>query len=89
MKTIILFSSIFYLIGLTVGSTIEGIKNTLIPSKPLITSPLKKSEKSEKSFHFKSDEGERKPQKVEKDTIKESGSANLASPGDIYQPEQG
>lgn len=89
MKTIILFSSIFYLIGLTVGSTIEGVKNALIPSKSMITAPLKKAEKSEKTFHFKADEGEHKPKKVETDSNKESGSAKQTAPGDTIVSELG
>lgn len=56
MKTIILFSSIFYLIGLKIGSTIEGVKHSLIPSKSIITAPLRKHDRSEKNYHFKSEE---------------------------------
>jgi hypothetical protein len=89
MKTIILFSSIFYLIGLTVGSTIEGVKKALIPSKSIISSPLKNAEKGEKTFHFKSDEGESKPKKVETDSNKESGSAKQTAPGDTIVSELG
>lgn len=89
MKTIILFSSIFYLIGLAVGSTIEGVKNTLLPSKTIITSPLKKTEKTEKSFHFKADEGETKPKKVETETNKENGSASHTESNSTILQEQG
>lgn len=89
MKTIILFSSIFYLIGLTVGNTIEGVKNALIPSKSLITAPLKNAEKTEKTFRFKSDEGESKPKKVEADSNKESGSAKQTAPADTIVSELG
>mgnify|MGYP004707832263 CR=1 FL=1 len=88
MKTVILFSSIFYLIGLTVGSTIEGIKNSLIPSKSLITAPFKKAEKTEKSFQFKADEGESKSIKAETDSARKSGSAKQAAPGGTILPEQ-
>ena len=89
MKTVILFSSIFYLIGLTVGSTIEGIKNSFIPSKSLITAPFKKAEKTEKSFQFKADEGESKPIKEETDSVKKSGSAKQTAPGGTIISEQG
>ncbi len=84
MKTIILFSSIFYLLGLKIGSTIEGVKNAIITSKSIITSPLYKSEKpekSEKSYHFKTEEDESKSGKEETEPAKESGSSKLQSPG--------
>ncbi len=88
MRNIILFSSIFYLIGLKIGSTIEGVKNALIPSKSIITSPLKKSEKPEKSYYFKAEEDERKSGKEETEPVKEDGSAKQPAPGDSAAQEQ-
>ena len=88
MRNIILFSSIFYLIGLKIGSTIEGFKNALIPSKSIITAPLKKSEKPEKSYHFKAEEDDSKSGKEETGPAKESGSAKLNAPNDSVSWEQ-
>lgn len=85
----ILFSSIFYLIGLTVGSTIENVKNSLIPSKSVITVPAKKVEKSEKTFQMKSKERESKIRKTEPEPVKESGSATLSAPNDSLSADQG
>ncbi len=80
MKTMILFSSIFYLIGLTVGSTIENVKNSLIPSKSVITVPAKKMEKSEKTFQMKSKESESKIRKTESEPLNKRSSATLLEP---------
>jgi hypothetical protein len=91
MKTIILFSSIFYLIGLKIGSTIEGVKNAIIPSKSFITSPLKKSERSEKNYHFKSEEKEteKEAETEKKDSGQDKGSAKLTAPVDSVVCEHG
>jgi hypothetical protein len=82
MRNIILFSSIFYLIGLKIGSTIEGFKNALIPSKSIITAPLKKSEKPEKSYHFKAEDDESKSAKEQTEPAKEIGSAKQPAAND-------
>ncbi|MFZ5429919.1 MAG: hypothetical protein ACOZDD_06785 [Bacteroidota bacterium] len=91
MKTIILFSSIFYLIGLKIGSTIEGVKNAIIPSKSIITAPLKKSERSEKNYHFKSEEKEteKEADSEKKDSGQDKGSAKLTAPVDTIAFGQG
>lgn len=84
MKTIILFSSIFYLIGLKIGSTIEGVKNAIIPSKSIISAPMKKTERSEKNYHFRSEEKEteKEAETEKKDSGQEKGSAKLTAPMD-------
>ena len=84
MRTIILFSSIFYLIGLKIGSTIEGVKNAIIPSKSFITAPLKKTERSEKNYQFRSEEKEteKEPEAEKKDSGQEKGSDKLTAPID-------
>lgn len=89
MKTTILFSSIFYLIGLTIGSAVEHVKNSLLPSGSVITMPAKKAEKPEKAFHFKSNEKEITNKKTETDPAKEKGSATFAAPGDSLIHDQG
>ena len=56
MKATLLFSAIFYLIGLKIGNTIESVLHSVLPAKPVISSPLKKSDKSlkdEKTYSFK------------------------------------
>jgi hypothetical protein len=91
MKTIILFSSIFYLIGLKIGSTIEGVKNSIIPTKPILSAPMKKSEKSEKNYQFKSEEKEndREIKKEERESTQEKGSAKPTAPADTLYNGQG
>ncbi|GAP68001.1 hypothetical protein BA6E_101448 [Bacteroidales bacterium 6E] len=56
MKATLLFSAIFYLIGLKIGNTIESVLHSVLPAKPVISSPLKKTDKSlkdEKTYSFK------------------------------------
>lgn len=44
MKTIVLFSSIFYLLGLKLGSTISFLRHLAEPVKTVITLPIEKAE---------------------------------------------
>jgi hypothetical protein len=79
MKTVILFSSLFYLIGLKIGSTLEGIKNSILPSGHFITAPFKKSENSDKNYQFKPEKEEAKPEKQEESAVeKDSGTSTEA-----------
>ena len=77
MKTVILFSSLFYLIGLKIGSTLEGIKNSVLPSGHFITAPFKKSEDSGKNYQFKTEKEEAKPEKPDESSAeKETGKSS-------------
>jgi len=70
MKTVLLFSSIFYLLGLKMGNTIEVLKKLMAPVKSFMTAPAPKQEKPDKSFFYKPDEirAEKKPVRKKKDT---------------------
>jgi hypothetical protein len=73
MKATLLFSAIFYLIGLKIGNTIESVLHSVLPAKPVISSPLKKSDKSlkdEKTYSFK--DGFIKKEEKVKETAKDS-----------------
>ncbi len=76
MKATLLFSAIFYLIGLKIGNTIESVLHSVLPAKPVISSPLKKSDKSlkdEKTYRFK--DGFTKKDETVKEARKDSMSS--------------
>lgn len=77
MKTVLLFSSIFYLLGLKVGNTVELFKKLVAPVKSIMSAPVPKPEKPEKSFFYKPDEV-----KAEKKTVrkKKDNSAFVVTP---------
>ena len=56
MKTVLLFSSIFYLLGLKMGNTIEVFKKLIAPVKSIMHAPAPKPEKPEKSYFYKPEE---------------------------------
>jgi len=56
MKTVLLFSSIFYLLGLKMGNTIDVLKRFIAPVKSIMHAPAPQPVKSEKSFFYKPDE---------------------------------
>lgn len=55
MRTVILFSSFFYLLGLKLGYTIDLLKKVAAPAKKVISAPAIKPEQAEKSYFFKGD----------------------------------
>jgi hypothetical protein len=56
MKTVLLFSSIFYLLGLKMGNTIDVLKRFIAPVKSIMHAPAPQPVKSEKSYFYKPDE---------------------------------
>ncbi len=58
MKTVILFSSIFYLLGLKLGTTIDILKRIATPVRSLISAPVPEPEKPGKTYYFLSGEKE-------------------------------
>ena len=54
MKTVLLFSSVFYLLGLKLGNTIDILKKVVTPVKSVISAPAVRQEKPEKAYYFKS-----------------------------------
>lgn len=54
MKTVILFSSIFYLLGLKLGTTIDILKRIATPVRSLISAPVPEPEKPGKTYYFRS-----------------------------------
>lgn len=77
MKATLLFSAIFYLIGLKIGHTVENILKSLIPSRPAITAPLIKKdtkEENEKTYFFRSEPAEKYDEADKKEMETKSGS---------------
>ena len=66
MKTVLLFSSVFYLLGLKIGNTIEVLKKVVIPVKSVITAPAPRQEKPEKAYYFKAKDAAPAKEKAEK-----------------------
>jgi hypothetical protein len=56
MKTMLLFSSIFYLLGLKLGNTIEVVKRVVLPVRSVISAPATKPESAGESYYFKTTE---------------------------------
>ncbi len=50
------FSSIFYLLGLKLGNTIEVVKRVVLPVRSVISAPATKPESAGKSYYFKTAE---------------------------------
>jgi hypothetical protein len=77
MKTVLLFSSIFYLLGLKMGNSIEILKRFIAPVKSILHAPAPEPVKSEKSFFYKPDEIS-----IEKKVIKKKTKVitNVATP---------
>jgi hypothetical protein len=73
MKTVLLFSSIFYLLGLKMGNTIDVLKRFIAPVKSIMHAPAPQPVKSEKSFFYKPDEIS-----VEKKVVKKKTKATTA-----------
>jgi hypothetical protein len=71
MKTVLLFSSIFYLLGLKMGNTIDVLKRFIAPVKSIMHAPAPQPAKAEKSFFYKPDEISIE-KKVLKKKVKES-----------------
>jgi hypothetical protein len=67
MKTILLFSSVFYLLGLKLGNTIDLLKRVATPVKKVISAPALKPEPTGKSYFFKADGDSPKDQQSEKE----------------------
>lgn len=81
MKATLLFSAIFYLIGLKIGHTVENLLKSLIPARPAITAPLKKQEikeDNEKTYYFRSGP-------VEKDNESEKKETQTKADSDLKQ----
>ena len=77
MKATLLFSAIFYLIGLKIGHTVENMLKSLIPSRPAITSPIIKpetKEENEKTYFFRSEPAEKNNETDKKQKETKSGS---------------
>jgi hypothetical protein len=53
MKTVLLFSSFFYLLGLKLGNTIDILKRIVVPVKSIISAPAEKPVQSGKNYYFK------------------------------------
>lgn len=67
MKTMILFSSIFYLLGVKLGNTVEVVKKIVLPVKTAISAPV--TTKEGRNYYMKPSE----PVTAKKDTTLTNG----------------
>jgi hypothetical protein len=82
MKTILLFSSIFYLLGLKVGNTVEILKRLVAPVKSIMHSPAPQPVKLEKSYFYKPEET-----RVVKKVVKRKSDTASVAKTPLAQPE--
>ncbi len=82
MKTVILFSSIFYLLGLKLGTTIDILKRIATPVRSLISAPVPEPEKPGKTYYFLSKENESRDG-AKTTTVKSEKKENSPSKSDL------
>jgi hypothetical protein len=87
MKTVLLFSSIFYLLGLKMGNTIDVLKRFIAPVKSIMHAPAPQPVKQEKSFFYKPDEISIE-KKVLKKKTKESNNVTTPSSSQSSLPNK-
>jgi hypothetical protein len=83
MKTIILFSSIFYLLGLKLGGTLTFFRHLAGPVKTVISLPVEKPEKTTdegKSYFFQPEKTARDVKSIHKDSLKVTLGKGLPKP---------
>jgi hypothetical protein len=90
MKTVLLFSSIFYLLGLKMGNTIEVLKRVIAPVKSIMHAPAPQPVKLEKSFFYKPDEISVEKKVIKKKTKVIVNEKTLSSfPGNLPEKSTG
>jgi len=67
---VLLFSSVFYLLGLKAGNTIEVVKRIIHPVQSVISAPASKSEREESDYHYVSKEPPVKKETVKSDSTR-------------------
>jgi hypothetical protein len=70
MKTVLLFSSVFYLLGLAAGNTIEVVKRIIHPVRSVISAPAPKPESGESDYHYAPKEPSIKKETVKSDSTR-------------------
>jgi len=85
MKTLLLFSSIFYLLGLKLGNTIEVVKRIVLPVRSVISAPATKPESTGKCYYFTT----AKPATKNKTEKKDSTNVNKTSGNRIIENTPG
>ena len=77
MRTVILFSSFFYLLGLKLGQTVELIKRVAVPVRTVIQAPPLREDKPDRAYFFnKGGSDQTKPETEKKavsDSVRDSG----------------
>jgi len=81
MKTVLLFSSIFYMLGMKAGNTIEILKRVIVPVKSIISAPVPNRVPAGKSYFYKPEGTSSKKEVVEKKSDKSSSSASTPAVG--------
>ncbi|HOY50798.1 MAG TPA: hypothetical protein PLX49_03480 [Prolixibacteraceae bacterium] len=72
MRTVILFSSVFYLLGLKLGHTVDLLKRAAIPVRSVISAPALREDKPDRAYFFKKEGDERKKTETEKKVVSDS-----------------
>jgi|AMWB02.1.fsa_nt_gi hypothetical protein len=79
MRTVILFSSFFYLLGLKLGQTVELIKRVAVPVRTVIQAPPLLEDKPDRAYFFHQGGSNQKKPETEKkavnDSIRNSGAS--------------
>ena len=88
MKTVLLFSSIFYLLGLKMGNTIDILKRFIAPVKSIMHAPAPQPVKPEKSFFYKPDEISAEKKVIKKKTKVNTSVAAPSSSSQSNLPEK-
>lgn len=78
MKTIILFSSFFYLLGLKLGNTVEIVRKVVMPVSAILSAPADKPDEKGKSYHFESSKPDTEKKEAEKAVPAETKEATEA-----------
>jgi len=81
MKTVLLFSSIFYMLGMKVGNTIEILKRVIVPVKSIISAPVPNRVPAGKSYFYKPEGTSSEKKVVKKNSDQSSSSATTPTVG--------
>jgi hypothetical protein len=89
MKTVLLFSSVFYLLGLKMGNTIEILKKIIVPVKSIISAPAEQPAKTGKNYYFNPKATSVKKEMDKKENPKSSPVSDQKSAENIVQKSGG
>ena len=86
MKTIILFSSIFYLLRLKLGNTLSFFRQLAAPVKSVISMPVEKAEKTTgdgNSYFWYYEKTVQNVKRTQKDSLKVTQNLGITDPSGV------